>query len=264
MRKRKFLLVGNWKLNHNKQETANFFETCISKLGEIKYVDIAIAPMCLYLDFCQKFTKNTIVKLSAQNCFYEKSGAYTGEYAAQNLAELGVEFCIVGHSERRNILGETDIVIAKKTRACLAANLVPIVCVGESLAEREAGKTEKIIAQQVSTVLEANLEYKSNSLVFAYEPIWAIGTGKTATCEQIQEIHVYIREIITQKFGQDHASKTQILYGGSVKPENIKQISSCSDVDGALAGGASLRVDSFLSMVAELSDLGHAQQNSIG
>lgn len=239
----KALLIGNWKLNHSKASAKEFFEH-IAKALIYAPVDLGIAPVALQLDFAADQLKHTAINVVAQNVFYEEKGAFTGEWSAIQLKELGVSMAIVGHSERRSIFHESDEMVAKKAHACLKAGIKPIICVGETLVEREQGNLQAALERQCRAVMK-ELEPYNEELIFAYEPVWAIGTGRSATAQEANEAHEIIRRIL--------AKPIKILYGGSVSPQNIKEIVSMPSIDGALVGGASLQVDSFLSMVKELS-----------
>lgn len=247
---RKKLLVGNWKLHHSQETARDFFKSL--NLGLTKpLVDMAIAPTAPMLGFVQSLLPEGVVSLGAQNVFYESKGAFTGEWSAQQLFEIGVRSCIVGHSERRVLFFENDEMVRKKAQACINASIIPIICVGESEQERILGQTHAVIERQVTTVL-ANQGLTGDNFVVAYEPVWAIGTGKTATKEDAQLIHAFIRSLVEKSLGNHEAAKVRILYGGSVNPLNIREICAMPDVDGALVGGASLQAASFLSMVEEL------------
>lgn len=244
---RKPLLIGNWKLNHSRASAAAFFSALETFSTS---ADLAIAPVAPMLELVGRCVADFPIKLAAQNVFYEQKGAYTGEWSAEQLKELGVSFCIVGHSERRALFFETDELVQQKVQACFRAGVIPVICVGETLAEREADLTFEVIKRQVTAVLASFPA--QNEAVFAYEPVWAIGTGKTATREQAQEVHAAIRSLIYEKIGEWCAENTRILYGGSVNAQNIREIIQMPDVDGALVGGASLQAESFLSMVKQL------------
>lgn len=238
------LLIANWKLNHTQKSALDFINQIKTSpfFGPLK---IAIAPVAPMLDFMGRHMSLPNVFLAAQNVFYETKGAFTGEWSAEHLAELGVKYCIVGHSERRRLFYETNEDVAKKTTACLMANIIPVICVGESLNERAENKTFKVIEEQILAITELN-NGTAGPLVFAYEPLWAIGTGKNANLAQIEEVFRFMQKLLKAKLGN---RVVDILYGGSVTPENIKEIVSLSIVDGALIGGASLQASSFLSMV---------------
>lgn len=245
------LLMGNWKLNHTRKSAKDFFDRLLPELNHGLRADLAIAPVAPMLDFVGHLIANSPLKLGAQNVFYSDSGAFTGEWSAENLAELDVKLCLVGHSERRQLFYETDEMVAKKMRALLACNITPVCCVGESLAEREDGLTLDVLKRQVAALMEG-LMLADQALVFAYEPVWAIGTGTSASCEQAQEVHCFIRTQLATFLGEEQAERVRILYGGSVTPQNFKEFMHMPDIDGALVGGASLQVQTFLSMVKEL------------
>lgn len=249
---RKRLLIANWKLNHNRATAAIFFQAINSSPLPPISLDLAVAPVAPMLDYVAKFLENRPIYLAAQNVFYENKGAFTGEWSAEHLRELGVRFCIVGHSERRRIFGESDDVVAKKVSACLKAHLDPVVCVGESEDERASGVTEQVIERQVNAVLHDVVSHEAERLVFAYEPIWAIGTGKNATSREAEDVHFLIRRLLIRSIGEGLADQIRILYGGSVTAQNICAFVSMPNVDGALVGGASLQAESFLSMVEKL------------
>ena len=226
------LIAGNWKMFKGPEETLRFCQDLRDQLEWVDGVDVAVCPPFVSLHAAVQGLAGTDVAVAAQNVHWEVEGAYTGEISAPMLFELGVYGAIVGHSERRRLFGETDEGVAKRTRAGLDAGLSIVACVGETEAERDAGETEVVLQRQVS-VLEQH-----DRLVIAYEPVWAIGTGKTATPEQAQEAHAFIRSLID----------VPILYGGSVKPDNASELLGQPDVDGALVGGASLEIDSFTAI----------------
>jgi len=245
---RKPIMAGNWKLNKTPNETIVFVEEIKPLLAGINDVEIVICPPFTSINVAAYLTKNTNIKVGAQNLFWEKSGAFTGEVSGDMLKELGCEYVIIGHSERRQYFGETDATINKKIFAAFAATLVPIVCVGETLQEREAGKVEAVLSTQVREGLKGLNARDHSKLVIAYEPVWAIGTGRTATPEQANEAHIIIRKLLKEIFGET-AESIRIQYGGSVKPENVKELMAQSDIDGALIGGAALKADSFEKLV---------------
>ncbi len=216
---------------------------------KIKNVDIFIAPPFTALNSSYRVIKGSNVKLGAQNMYFEEKGAYTGEISPHFLKAIGCEYVILGHSERRNIFNESDSLINKKLKKALSMNLKPIVCVGEHLEEREAGRTKEIIQNQINESFKDLNGEEMLKIVIAYEPIWAIGTGKTATPEQAEEIHVYIRELLSQKFDEKTANMIRIQYGGSVKPNNAESLFNKENIDGGLVGGASLEADSFYEIV---------------
>ncbi|HXW53329.1 MAG TPA: triose-phosphate isomerase [Myxococcota bacterium] len=252
---RKKILIGNWKLNHNRKSAQDFFDEVIpeSKIGWP--IDVAVAPVAPMLDFVGRIIAKVRIELAAQNVFYENQGAFTGEWSAAHLKELGVRYCIVGHSERRRMFFESDEDVRKKARSCLGQEIVPVVCVGESLAERELGQTNDLIRNQVLAVIRDFRAEEPGEFIIAYEPIWAIGTGKTASREEAQEVHQFIRGLIREVLGEPMGSFTRIIYGGSVTGQNIREIAAMPDIDGALVGGASLHAASFLSMVEGLHDI---------
>jgi triosephosphate isomerase len=242
---RKPFIAANWKMNKTLSETREFISKFIPEVKERSDVDIAIAPPFTYLTVTAEKLKNTGVMLAAQDVFYEEKGAYTGEISPLMLVDIGCQYVIVGHSERRQHFNETDDVVNRKIKAAKKAGLGVILCIGESLEEREAGKTFDVLLREIEKGLKG---VDLNNMVIAYEPIWAIGTGKTATPEQVQETHAYIRSRLSILYG-DKADDFCIMYGGSVTPENIDYLMACRDVDGALVGGASLKVESFIRIV---------------
>ncbi|NNC82998.1 MAG: triose-phosphate isomerase [Flavobacteriales bacterium] len=249
---RKKLVAGNWKMNLDFDEARQLFHQ-LSKLDyDSKVVDMLIAPPAVYLSQLS-FANSSEVILAAQNCHQETSGAFTGEWSAGMLASIRVDHCIIGHSERRSLFGETDDVVAQKVKACLDAGVQPIICCGESLEERESGKHFDRITTQIDAVLKQMDEKAISTSIIAYEPVWAIGTGRTASAEQAQEMHGFIRKLIGLQFDEQRAQQVRILYGGSVKPANAKELFSMPDVDGGLVGGASLQFDSFRDILTAAS-----------
>jgi triosephosphate isomerase len=242
------LIAGNWKLNKTTAEA-------VALASEIKggadnpNVDVLVSPVFTVLAAVAKALKGSKVFLAGQNMHSELSGAYTGEIAPTMLKDVGCTHVILGHSERRQYFGETDEGVAKKTKVALEGGLLPISCVGETLEEREAEKTMGVVGRQVDAILNAVSADEAKKVVIAYEPVWAIGTGKVATPEQAQEVHAFIRKRVGEVHGQAVADAIRILYGGSVKPDNVKGLMALPDVDGALVGGASLKADSFLKLV---------------
>jgi triosephosphate isomerase (TIM) len=246
---RKPIIAGNWKMNKTPSEAAALAKEILEKVQDVKDVEVVVAPTFVCLDKVGSVIKGTNLKLSSQNIFWEDSGAYTGEISASMLKDLSVEFVIVGHSERRQFFNETDETVNKRIKKALAENLKPIVCVGETLEQREADETIKVVSTQVKGALQGITAEDMQSIVVAYEPVWAIGTGKTATKEQANDVHVEIRKVIAGLYDQSVADAVRIQYGGSVNPGNVKELMSMSDIDGALVGGASLKADSFESLV---------------
>lgn len=247
---RKLIIAGNWKMNKTVAEALDLVNGLKLELNNVKDADIVVCPPFTALCEVSKAilsTKN--LSLGAQNMSEHKPGAYTGEIAAQMLKEFSVRYVILGHSERRTYQNESDALISKKAQAAHAAALKPIVCVGETLTEREAGRTEKVLEMQVTGSLAGLTKEQMVETVVAYEPVWAIGTGKTATAQQAQDAHAFIRGQLVKLFDEAVARKVRIQYGGSVKPANARELMSLPDVDGALVGGASLEVRSFADIV---------------
>ena len=242
------LVVANWKMHKTVAESLAFAQALGPALADLRGVEVAVAPPFTALAALQNALAGTAVALAAQNAHFEKSGAFTGEISVAMLAELGVRYVILGHSERRQLFGETDEGIAKKLRAVQAAGLRPILCVGELLAEREAGRTFDVLARQLAGALGGADSAQAVELVVAYEPVWAIGTGRTATPELAQEAHAFIRARLADRFGAN-AGRIRIQYGGSVKPENAAELLGQPDIDGALVGGASLDPESFSAII---------------
>ncbi|MCA9135102.1 MAG: triose-phosphate isomerase [Planctomycetales bacterium] len=218
-------------------------------VGENPSVEVAVCPPAVYLSRVADVLAGSAVGLGAQNLYPAADGAYTGEVNAAMLSDVGCRYVILGHSERRAILGETDAQISEKLAAALAGNLVPIVCVGETLEDREADKTETVVETQLRGSLEGLDETRAPGVVIAYEPVWAIGTGKTASPEQAEEVHAFIRQLLGEMFTPEVAAQMRIQYGGSVKPSNAKELLSQPNIDGALVGGASLKVEDFLGII---------------
>jgi triosephosphate isomerase (TIM) len=247
---RKKIVAANWKMNMTQAEAARFIESFLIDLGEISDVEIVIVPpFTAIAKVTESLGKAQDVKVGAQNMHWEKNGAFTGEISAALLRDLFVRYVILGHSERRTLFGETDEIVNRKVRAAHEAGLRPIVCVGETLEQREKGKVEKVLSKQLSGSL-AGLEAKElQETVIAYEPVWAIGTGKVATAEQAQEAHAFIRRTLADLSDETIADKIRIQYGGSVKPDNARELMSQKDIDGALVGGASLDPRSFAQIV---------------
>ncbi len=247
---RRPFLAGNWKMNLDRAGAVALAAAVVQKAKGVKGVDLAVCPPSCYLDAVGRAVAGSPVALGAQNMYHEANGAYTGELSAAMLVDLGCRYVILGHSERRHILGETDLAINKKVHAALAAGLVPIVCVGELLAEREAGRTLEVIRSQFDGSLAGLSAEQLGSLVIAYEPVWAIGTGKVATPDQAEEVHLALRKIMADRYNEATAQQVRLQYGGSVKPDNAADLLGQRDIDGALIGGASLKVDQFMGIVA--------------
>ncbi len=246
---RKLIIAGNWKSNKTVAEALELVEALKRELAGVKEVDIVVAPPYTALSEVSKSILDSNIRLAAQNMSENGVGAFTGEIAAVMLKEFSTRYVILGHSERRQFQKETDALIAKKAAAVHAAALKPIVCVGETLAEREGGQMEKVLETQVRGSLAGLTKDQAVETVVAYEPVWAIGTGKTATTQQAQDAHAFIRGVLAAMFDAEVARKVRIQYGGSVKPNNAKELMSQPDVDGALVGGASLEARSFADII---------------
>jgi triosephosphate isomerase len=247
---RRTLIAGNWKMNLDRAGSVVLARGVAERAGEVSSVDLLVCPPSVYLVPVAEALASSRVAVGAQNMYHEPNGAYTGETSAAMLRDVGVKFVILGHSERRHILGETDADVNKKTRAALAAGLAPIVCVGELLEEREAGQTGDVIRRQIHGSLADVSAEEIERSVIAYEPVWAIGTGKVATPEQAEEVHADLRSLLAERYNDEVAGKVQILYGGSVKPSNAGELLAQPNIDGALVGGASLKADDFLGIAA--------------
>jgi triosephosphate isomerase len=248
-KERKLIIAGNWKMNKTVAEALTLVADLKRDLATVKEVDVVVCPPFTALSEVSKAILDSSLKLGAQNMSENNFGAYTGEICAGMLKEFSVRYVILGHSERRQFQKETDALIAKKAAAVHAAALKPIVCVGETLAEREGNLTEKVLETQVRGSLAGLTKDQMTETVVAYEPVWAIGTGKTATTQQAQEAHAFIRKTLAAIFDAEVARKVRIQYGGSVKPNNAKELMSQPDVDGALVGGASLEARSFADII---------------
>lgn len=245
---RRKIVAGNWKMNTTPKSGVELLKGIIAGSKELsKDVELVVAPPFTHLSMVAEAAKGSRVAVSAQNCADHASGAYTGEVSAEMVASLDVEYVILGHSERREYYGENSEVLCKKMALAYAGGLKPIYCIGEKLDEREAGKHFDVVKRQIEEVVYGLTAEQFDSLVIAYEPVWAIGTGKTATADQAQEIHAYIREVLRAKFGKQ-ADMCPILYGGSCKPSNAVELFAKADVDGGLIGGASLVADDFLGI----------------
>lgn len=256
---RKPIFAANWKMNKGAMETEDFIKAFLSKMQGLNLpADIVIAPPFLSLPKLADILHDSnpgqnahSIQIAAQNCSEFDSGAYTGEVSVMMLREFFVHYVIIGHSERRSIYGETDAVINAKIRKAREANLKPIFCIGETLQEREAGKLQEVLRTQITQGLKDVSEKDLSDIVIAYEPVWAIGTGVTASTEQAQDAHAFVRSLISELYGSEAAIKIRIQYGGSVKPANAAELMACPDIDGALIGGASLEPQSFLEIIAK-------------
>jgi triosephosphate isomerase len=246
---RKPLIAGNWKLNGLQAEAVALARAVADGCKSIRDREVMVAPAFTVLEAVRQSLTGSTIALGAQDLYWEKSGAFTGEVSAPMLRDVGCTHVIIGHSERRQHFAETDYTVAKKVAAAVAVGLVPIVCVGETLAQREAGTTFEVIQHQVAGGLVELPQEHFPRLVIAYEPVWAIGTGRTATPEQAEEVHARIRSLLADVLNPSAAAAVRILYGGSVKPDNVDVLMACPNVDGALVGGASLKPDDFLRIV---------------
>ncbi len=248
-RYRKTIIAGNWKMNKTLSETRAFADELKPLLGRPKWCEVVLCAPFVTLQAPPRLFKDSRVSIAAENCHYESSGAYTGEVSPEMLKELGVKYVVIGHSERRQYYNETDFTVNKKVKAALEAGLRPIICVGESLEQRELGVTLDLIAYQVKCALSGVSAEKMRHVVFAYEPIWAIGTGKTATAAEAQEVCQFIRTIIRKLYGARVARSVTVQYGGSMNPKNAHELLAQPDIDGGLIGGASLKADQFVEIV---------------
>jgi triosephosphate isomerase len=243
------LIAGNWKMYKTVHEAVVYAKEFRGMVKDVTGIDVVLAPPFTAVHAVVEAVRNSIISVASQDVFWEKEGAFTGEVSAPMVRETGAEYAIIGHSERRQYFGETDLSVNRKTAAALAADLTPIVCIGETLAEREGNQTMDVLDRQIRQGLDGLSGDQVASLVVAYEPVWAIGTGRTATAAQAQEAHAHIRQRLRSWFGADAADRCHVLYGGSVKPDNAAELMSQPDVDGALVGGASLDVRSFYEIV---------------
>ena len=242
---RKPIIVGNWKMNKTCKETVEFINSVDGELNDACTYGVAV-PFTALKD-ATATAKNLVI--AAENCHFEDSGAFTGEVSVPMLEELGIKYCIIGHSERRQMFGDTDETVNKKAKRLIAAGMTPILCIGETEAQYDAGETEKVIRDQLTGSI-ADLDAKDvANMVIAYEPIWAIGTGKSATKEDAQNCCAIVRDQVKVMYGQEAADSVRVQYGGSVKPGNIVEYMACPDIDGALIGGASLKADSFMEII---------------
>jgi triosephosphate isomerase len=243
------LIAGNWKMFKTGPEAVAEATRLVELASDVVNTDIMIAPTLLSLPLVSVAVAGSTVKLGVQNLFYENEGAYTGEVSAGMAKAAGADYAIIGHSERRQYFGETDDAVCKKVKASIDEGIIPILCIGETEAQRDEEKTFSVLDKQITNGLNSFCYQDLSTLVLAYEPVWAIGTGKTATPEQVAEIHEYIRSLINRLFGNELAMSIRILYGGSVKPGNVSELMSLGDVDGALVGGASLDADAFIQII---------------
>ena len=243
------LIAGNWKLFKTLSEATGLINELKPLLRDMRDVEIVVAPVFTAISSVSAAAAGSPIRVAAQDCYWEEEGAFTGEVSPKLLKDAGCSHVIIGHSERRQYFGETDAIVNRKTKAALNAGLTVLMCVGETLAERESGDTFKVIETQMKGGLQGISSAVLGQIVIAYEPVWAIGTGKTASDEQAQEVHAFIRGLLAHLYGKSEADALRILYGGSVKPENINDLMAQADIDGALVGGASLKAASFAAIV---------------
>lgn len=248
-KKRRRVIAGNWKMYKTQGETRAFFSAFLPLVAELTDCDVVIAPPFTSLAAAVEAAKGSRVAIAGQDNHWQKEGAFTGEVSSPMLVEAGCRFVIVGHSERRQYCGETDDIVSQKSRAALASGLTPIVCLGENFTERETGKTEEVLSQQFIGGPGALTAEEFSRILLAYEPVWAIGTGRTATPEIAAAAHRFLRQCVRDQYSAEAADSVRILYGGSVKPENIRGLMAQEELDGALVGGASLDVRSFAAIV---------------
>ncbi|MFH1778815.1 MAG: triose-phosphate isomerase [Candidatus Omnitrophota bacterium] len=248
---RKPIIAGNWKMYKTVAEAVQLVDGLKGQLREEKEVEVVVCPPFTAILKVAEALKGSNIRYGAQDLFWEDEGAYTGEVSPKMLKDLGCSYCIIGHSERRTYFGEINESVNKKVKAALKYEIIPIMCVGERLEERDKGKTFDVVKDHVEGGLKGLAKNDVLNIVIAYEPVWAIGTGRNATPEQAQEVHKYIRELLKSSYGEEISSQVRIQYGGSVKPDNIRGIMDGEDVDGALVGGASLKLDDFVEMVKQ-------------
>jgi len=248
---RKPFVAGNWKMNTNSQTGIELVERIAAGSVDAasQSVTVAVCPPFVYLQSVTKALSSSNIAVGAQDIYFESEGAFTGEISASMLKDVGCSYCLCGHSERRHVIGESDELINKKVAAAVSGGLLPILCVGELLEEREASQTDDIVTRHVKEGLAGLSAEKLKAVTIAYEPVWAIGTGLTATPDQAQEVHIFIRKLLGQMYDEKLAEEIRILYGGSVKPNNAADLMNQKDIDGLLVGGASLKADDFLAII---------------
>jgi len=246
---RKPFIAGNWKMNTDREGAVDLAGGLVSWLKDVETVDMAVCPPFVYLDAVAKALNSSNIALGAQNIYFEPNGAFTGEISCKMLKDVCCTYVIIGHSERRHKIGETDELINKKISAAITSGLLPIFCVGELLEQREAGKTAQVVTRQIKEGLAGLTAEKVLAVTIAYEPVWAIGTGVNATPDQAQQVHAMIRELLADMYDNSLAGQMRIQYGGSAKPANTAELMACPDVDGLLVGGASLKADDFATMI---------------
>lgn len=246
---RKYIIAGNWKMNKTGAETVQLVNALVPRVATLKKVDVVVCPPFTSLSSASEALKNSTIGLGAQNMYWEESGAFTGEVSASMLKTVGCQYVIIGHSERRQFFGETNQTVNKKTKKAISAGLIPIVCVGETLEERQSGITEKIVQAQLTEGLAGISTEEMQKVIIAYEPVWAIGTGVTATPEQAEAVHAFIRGLVEKLYNKEIAAGLRIQYGGSMKAENTEELLNQPDIDGGLIGGAALKAESFLGII---------------
>lgn len=246
---RKPFIAGNWKMNLLRDSSVALIHGLMDALDGSDDVEVGVCPPSIYLHDVVAALRGTNIGVGAQNMYHAAEGAFTGEISGGMLTDIGCKYVILGHSERRQLFGETDASVNEKLNAALASGLTPIVCVGETLDEREAGTTSEVVATQINGSLAGLTAEQGGKIVIAYEPVWAIGTGKTASPEQAEEVHAHIRQLLSKLFGDSVAQTIRIQYGGSVKPDNAAELLGQTNIDGALVGGASLKADSFAAII---------------
>ncbi len=247
---RKPLVAGNWKMNLDRAGAVALAQSVAQGVYQTNGVEVAVLPPSLYVHAVAAVLSGTPVRWGVQNVYWRPNGAYTGEISVAMAKDLGCSYAVIGHSERRHILGETDEDVNNKVRAVLDGGLIPIICVGETLEQREAGQTLAVVERQLLAALAGVSQAQAREVVIAYEPVWAIGTGRNATPEQAEEVHVALRKLLAGRYNGDVAEMVRIQYGGSVKPDNARDLLVQPNIDGALVGGASLKADQFLKIVA--------------
>ena len=248
---RKPFVAGNWKMNTDSHSSVDLAKRVASGSSQVagQGVSVAVCPPFVYLQSVAKALSASSVAVGAQDVYFEPKGAFTGEISASMLKDIGCTYALCGHSERRHVIGETDELVNKKVAAAIGGGLLPILCVGELLAEREASQTEEVVSRQLKVGLAGLGAEKVSAVTIAYEPVWAIGTGRTATPQQAQDVHSFVRKLITEFYDNQLAEEIRILYGGSVKPNNSADLMSQPDIDGLLVGGASLSADDFVAII---------------
>jgi triosephosphate isomerase len=246
---RKPYIAGNWKMNLDRSRALDLIKTIKGRLGDGTDREVAVFTPSVYLADVSAVAQGSPLGIGAQNMWYERSGAFTGEISGEMLREVGADRVLIGHSERRHVFGEPDEWMARKVRAALDFALLPVLCVGETLDERRGNRTERVVKKQLEAGLGSIRPEEARRTTIAYEPVWAIGTGETATPDQAAEIHAFIRKWIQQRLGAEASQAMRILYGGSVTPDNVKALMAVEDIDGVLVGGASLKADTFLPII---------------